>query len=109
MEVRGELHSLAAMSPRKDTPIPTEWEAGLSWLRRRVKSLVPARNSHMIPQFSLYPNDYTSSFVLAAVPLISLPILLQWNDKTDILHMKMMVSELRVPMTTVSGLCPLLF
>jgi len=40
----------------------------------------------MIPQFSLHPNDYTSSFVLAAVRLISLPILLQWNDKTDITH-----------------------
>ena len=63
----------------------------------------------MIPQLSLHPNDFTSSFVLAAVPLISLPILLQWNDKTDILHMKTVISELRVPMNTVSGLCPLLF
>jgi len=63
----------------------------------------------MIPQFSLHPNDYTSSFVLAAVPLVSLPILLQWNNKTDILHMKTMVTGLRVPMDPVSGLCPLLF
>lgn len=29
MEVSGQLHALAAVPPGKETPVPTEWEAGL--------------------------------------------------------------------------------
>jgi hypothetical protein len=69
MEVSGQLHASAAISPEKETMVPIGWEVGWApepgWiLRSRVKSVSPAGNPNAAFQPVAIPTELSRLHII---------------------------------------------